>query len=334
MILENKNMIVEIDEMGGSYTDFHLKAIPINPINWRSNGSQEASFTGHFLCFDRWGPPSEGEKANGFLHHGEANSEKWELLDPQMNQKGSSHASMRCILPMGALQLTRKIKTSRVEPLFHVTEEIKNLNKFGRMYNIVQHVSIAPPFLDKSTIFDTNAEKGFENKEDGGLNQEEHVYYWHESIHNGEKVNFRQFEQEWPRVSSFLFNKTEEYAWVTACNPEKNLLLGYIWKTEEYPWINFWRSMENGIPMAFGMEFGTTGLHEPFPIVAKKAKIFGTTIYDYIDANEVITKSFTAFLAKIPADYKGVDQINMNHSSLIIKEKNIISRDINYKINL
>jgi hypothetical protein len=47
------------------------------------------------------------------------------------------------------------------------------------------------------------------------------------------------------------------------------------WKTEDYPWINFWRSMSNYIPVALGMEFGTTGMHEPFPVIAKKGKIFG-----------------------------------------------------------
>ena len=29
--------------------------------------------------------------------------------------------------------------------------------------------------------------------------------------------------------------------------------------------------------MAYGMEFGTTGLHEPFPVIAKKGKIFIAT---------------------------------------------------------
>ena len=198
------------------------------------------------------------------------------------------------------------------------------------MFNIVQHVTLAPPFLDKSTLFDNNAEKGFEDKEDGSLNQEETILTWPEVIHHGEKISLRQFQDEWPRVSSFVFSQNEEYGWVTASNPGKKLMLGYLWKTEDYPWINFWRYIESGVPMAFGMEFGTTGLHESFPVVAKKGKIFDRNIYDFIDANEVISKSFITFLAKIPADYKGVDKIEVNDSLLIIKEKNKTSRDITY----
>lgn len=228
--------------------------------------------------------------------------------------------------------MTRKIEMPEDEPIFFVTEEIKNLNKYGRMFNIVQHVTIGSPFLDKSTLFDNNTEKGFEDREDGSLDQENLVIKWPEATHDGEIVSLRQFETDWPRVSSFTFSKNDKYGWVTACNPKKSLMLGYVWETADYPWINFWRSMVNGIPAAFGMEFGTTGLHEPFPVVAQKGKIFDRNIYAFIDANEVISKSFTAFLAEIPLDYKGVKEIVVSDSLLSIKERNKVSRDITFHI--
>jgi len=330
--MENNNILLLVNLNGGSYFDFHLKDMPINPINWHTKDSVKPAFMGHFLCFDRWGPPSAAEKANGFRHHGEVNTESWELLTAPQIIDGRSTSSMMCKLPMAGLQLTRKMELSADEPVFFVTEDIRNLNRNGRMFNIVQHVSIAPPFLDKSTLFDNNTLQGFEDREDGSLDQDETILKWPEVNHNGEKVNLRQFEGEWPRVSSFVYNQNDKYGWVTACNPGKKLMLGYIWETEDYPWINFWRSMENGVPMAFGMEFGTTGLHEPFPVVAKKGKIFDRNIYAFIDANEVISKSFTAFLAKIPEDYKGVEKIEISNSLIIIKEKNRISRDITYHI--
>jgi len=257
---------------GGAYLDFHFKDMPMNPINWKTKDPAQPPFMGHFLCFDRWGPPSDAEKINGFQHHGEVNTEVWKLLTKSKEKNGLKECTMMCRLPMGKLQLTRKIELSENEPVFFVTEEINNRNKYGRMFNIVQHVTLAPPFLDKFTLFDTNAEKGFEDKEDGSLNQEETVLTWPEVIYIREKVSPGQFQNEWPRISSFVYNQYEEYGWVTASNPGKKLMLGYLWKTEDYTWINFWRSMEGGSPMAFGMEFGTTGLHEPFHVVAKKDK--------------------------------------------------------------
>lgn len=333
-VVKMSNNIIElfINLNGGAYFDFHLKNLPLNPISWRATKPEERIFMGHFICFDRWGPPSPAEKANGFRHHGEVNTQTWELLSSPSSDNRQSVCSMKCVLPMAGLQLTRKIELSAVEPVFSVTEEIKNLNKNGRMFNIVQHVSLGPPFLDGSTLFDNNTLKGFEDREDGSLNQDETVLKWPVAEHAGKKVNLRQFDNDWPRVSSFVYDQNDKYAWVTACNPSKKLMLGYIWKTEDYPWINFWRSMDNGVPMAFGMEFGTTGLHEPFPVVAKKGKIFDQNIYAFIDADEVISKSFTAFLAQIPEDYKGVEKIEVKDSQFVIKEKNKISRDIIYNL--
>jgi hypothetical protein len=331
--METNNVVLMVNLNGGAFFDFHLKDLPVNPINWRMKDTINPPFMGHFLCFDRWGPPTPAEEANGFHHHGEASTEPWKMLAEPLSQNGKITCSMMCTLPMGGLQLKRKIELSENEPVFFVTEEIKNLNKYGRMFNIVQHVSIAPPFLDTTTLLDNNTIKGFQGKEDGSLNQEEPVLNWPVAIHDGETVNFRQFKNKWPRVSTFLYDQNDEYGWVTACNAKENIMLGYIWKTADYPWINFWRAMENGIPVAYGMEFGTTGLHETFPIVAKKGKIFNQNIYDFIDADQVISKSFTAFLAKIPDDYKGVKKIEINNSLLTIKENNKVSRDIVYHIN-
>jgi hypothetical protein len=332
--MENSKVVLLVNLHGGAYFDFHLKDLPINPINWRQKRSLKPSFMGHFVCFDRFGPPTDAEEANGFYHHGEAYTEVWQLLSEPQTQDGMTICSMMCTLPMGGMQLTRTIELSETEPMFFIKEEIKNLNKYGRMFNIVQHATIGPPFLDTTTLFDNNTVKGFEGKEDGSLNQEEIILKWPEATHNGEKISFRQFQNKWPRISHFIYDKNEEFAWVTACNAKQKLMLGYIWKTEDYPWINFWRGMVNGSTWAFGMEFGTTGLHEPFPVIAKNGKIFDQNIYDFIDANEVISKSFVAFLAKLPEDYRGVKNIEMRNSSLIIKENNIVSRDIVYQCKL
>jgi hypothetical protein len=333
ILLENSGIVLNIDLQGGSYTDFHLKDLPLNPINWEIGNPLLPPFKGHFLCFDRWGPPSEAEKLNGFQHHGEVNTVKWKVLKKSYGKNGNLACSMRCQLPMGGLELTRYVELPKEEPVFFVSEEIKNLNLYGRIYNIVQHVTLAPPFLDANIIIDNNTEKGFEDKENGSLNQEYPVLNWPEvNMPDGTTRSLRQIRNDWPRVSSFVFGKKEKYGWTTAANPTKNLLLGYIWKIEDYPWINYWREMNKGTPQSFGIEFGTTGLHEPFTIVAKKGKIFNRNIYEFIDSGEIIRKSFVGFLTKIPDDFQGVEQINVEKTSFTLKESTKRSRDITFQI--
>ena len=70
MKIDNSKVVLQVNLTGGAYFDFHFKDLPINPINWQTKDPEQPPFMGHFLCFDRWGPPTEAEKINGFQHHG------------------------------------------------------------------------------------------------------------------------------------------------------------------------------------------------------------------------------------------------------------------------
>ena len=118
MKIENSKVLLQINSDGGAYFDFQFKDFAINPLNFHSDQSVKPLHMGHFVCFDRWGPPTDGEKANGFIHHGEANSQVWKTLSEPLAKDGFTVCSMMCSLPMGGLQLTRNIALSEDEPVF------------------------------------------------------------------------------------------------------------------------------------------------------------------------------------------------------------------------
>jgi hypothetical protein len=120
-------------------------------------------------------------------------------------------------------------------------------------------------------------------------------------------------------VVSFTFD--DELGWVTASSPSQGLLIGYLWKTSEYPWFNAWRHSENGKPAARGLEFGTTGLHHPFPVLVAKGRIFGRPLYVHLDAGQTAKRSYLAFLFKIPDDYQGVARLTYRERRLVIRER-------------
>ena len=81
------------------------------------------------------------------------------------------------------------------------------------------------------------------------------------------------------------------------------------------------RDVINGKPVARGLEFGTTGLHQPVGVQVAKGKIFGRSIYAYIDAGQTVTRSYAAFLFKIPSDYRGVERITYASGRLTLHER-------------
>jgi hypothetical protein len=133
-------------------------------------------------------------------------------------------------------------------------------------------------------------------------------------------VNLRHLRDDpLPNVVSFTID--EEFGWVTAANPARGLLIGYLWRVFEYPWLNIWRHVQDGKPLARGLEFGTTGLHQPFGVLVKKGRIFGRPIYAHLDTGETVSKSYVAFLIRIPNNYQGVGRVAYNNGALVVTER-------------
>lgn len=320
VVLEGRTARVSVDLAGGSIVDFHFLDQGLNPFTWNypEKGDLKPRTIGHFVCFDRWGQPTDSELKNGMPFHGEATAVNWEVLSPPSRKGSTVGAVMRCVLPIGGMELKRTIDLSENSTVLRVREDITNINKLGRVYNIVQHPSIGPGFLDETVLVDTNAGKGFAQ---GGVlpTPEEPVIYWPRVVYQGALSDLRTLtDNHDPGVTSFVFADGIEYGWVTAVNPGKGLLVGYLWKLSEYPWLNLWRNVRDGRPAARGLEFGTTGLHQPYPALTAKHTIFERPLYEFIDAGQTITKSYTAFLAKTPAGFAGVREVRPRGEDIVI----------------
>ena len=121
-----------------------------------------------------------------------------------------------------------------------------------------------------------------------------------------------------PAVVSYVVEG--EYGWATASSPNSKLLIGYLWKVEEYPWVNMWRNVRNGKPHARGLEFGTTGLHQPGPVLVEKGKIFDRHLFRFIDADETQDFSYACFLAEIPESWAGTKDVSYDGKVISIQE--------------
>lgn len=320
LVLDGQAAQVIVDLAGGSIADFHFRSPELNPLQWEEKGPPTAPRPrGHFLCLDRWGAPSEAERKNGMPFHGEASRVEWQVSQEPVSRAGKLQAEMTAVLPLARLQVKRRVELSSNRAFFVVKEEITNLNKLGRVFNVVQHATIGPPFLDERTLVDANASRGFMQSRPLP-NPEDLTVQWPEARDDSRSVNLRFLTTD-PNPNVVSYTIDENHGWATACNPAHGLLIGYFWKAAEYPWFNAWRHVENGRPFARGLEFGTTGLHQPFSILVAKGKILGRTLYEFLDADATTAKSYACFLFRIPKDYKGVARIAYTGGRLTLHER-------------
>lgn len=322
--MKSENAQVTVAVGGGGIVEFRLLDHSVNPLNWDSAPPSSPSPPanrprGHFLCLDRWGRPSESEAAKGMPFHGEAPHSEWTVTQGPQHVSGQIVMKMKCRLPIAGFTVTRSLALADDAAVLTVTEDLSNDNRLGRIYNMVQHPSLAPPFLNEETLVDTNAKRGF--CQDGPLprSNQESASWPQIPIGSRASVNLRRFRASEPDgndVSSFVFEAGAKHGWVTACSPSHELLIGYVWELDEFPWLNIWRSKRAGKLAARGVEFGTTGYHQPFGTLVKQREILGRPLFDFLDAGGTVRRSYRMFLCRIPSDFLGVAELDVQQLRL------------------
>jgi hypothetical protein len=134
------------------------------------------------------------------------------------------------------------------------------------------------------------------------------------------KLNLRSPAMPYNAVFSFVVQPGDKYGWITAYSPVHQVVIGYVWKRNDYPWIHLWQHWDDGALQYRGMEFGTAGIHQPFKeILETDVALFGEKTVAYIDAGEKISKSYLCFLQEVEIDFKGVESIQIKDGFLKIQ---------------
>jgi hypothetical protein len=322
--LTNERAQVSFALAGGALIDFHLADGDLNPFTWDPGAGEKPRPRGHFLCLDRWGAPTDAEKANGMPFHGEATHVVWSA---EQTERGG--VTMRATLPLAALTITRRARLHPTAAVVTVSETVTNQGMLGRVYNMVQHPTVGPPFLDPDTLVDASAGQGFAQ---GSPEPERGAVAWPRAraagrakagagrAAGGAVVDLRRLSDDpAPNVVSYVL--PGELGWTTAAAPKRGLLVGYLWRTSEYPWLNMWRDVRDGKPHARGLEFGTTGLHQPPPILVAKGRLLDRPLIAYVDASASVTRSYVAFLLQIPSDFRGAGKVTYEGGALTLRER-------------
>ena len=94
-----------------------------------------------------------------------------------------------------------------------------------------------------------------------------------------------------------------------------------MWKTADYHWLNIWRYRQDGQIAARGLEFGTTGYHQPFATLVRQGRVFDRPTYEFLDADETASRSYLCFLARIPEGFEGVAELSFAGGAIRLHER-------------
>jgi hypothetical protein len=270
-----------------------------------------------------FGSPSSEEECAGLETHGEAPVARWKNLRQRVNRTGIS-LTCGCKLPVAQISFERTLTSLRGSNVVHITEKLRNLARRDLPFTICQHVTIGPPFLEKCvTLFDLSAVQAHTFRGPFGAVQRlkpDTAFIWpHGPGTVGGTVDMRLISNEDAHSSDFstqLMNPHREDAWFSAVNPRLGLLLAYVWKRSDFPWLGNWE--ENfcrtekpwaGRSLTRGMEFANT----PFPIGLRGAVDLGsfqdTPTFRWLPARGTITMNYDLLLQEVPPDCRGVADI-------------------------
>jgi hypothetical protein len=240
----------------------------------------------------------------------------WEIFSTDEVQ-GFSSVKMSCNAPIEKLNVTRKIFIPKIGNYFIVKEWFTNNLPIGRLTNVVQHGTIAPPFLSEKTIINTNATLGFDQRTNYQFLEDSSFTWPSGKMADGSQVDLSRVTSQDGFVTTHIFE--DSIGWITALNPDKNILMGYVWKTEEYPWLNVWHMSKDGKPFVQGLEFGTTGLGKPYQLlVENNVTFYGRNSFEYIDAGEVKEKSWLCFMLEVPNDFMEVRSLDLQSDVIVM----------------
>ena len=251
-----------------------------------------AGIMGHNLCLDLFGPPSPEEEAAGMTVHGEASIVPYEI--------GVSGKEMICRarMPIAQLAIERRIRLAPSGAV-HFTETVENLSALDRPAAWTEHVTLGPPFLEKGvTQFRVPAIRS--------CTLEGAVYNWPKlPLKNGGSEDLRVYTSEasCDRFSAHLMDPSREEAFFLAYSPTSRVLLGYVWKRADFPWLGMWdENHDRALPpwssrtLTRGLEFGASPISETRRQMIDRHSLFDTPTYRWLPARTKLTVNYRAFI--------------------------------------
>ncbi len=338
--LANESIELVVLKGGGSLVSVTLADDParVNPM-WdslradREQGRPErlTGGIGHFVCVDGFGQPSDAERAAGLEGHGEAHRLEWST-DFAGHERGELVLRQVVALPRVREELRREIRLRPGESVVYVKSRLTSLLDFDRPVNWAEHATIGSPFLERGvTVVDMSANRAMTRpREEAQRNGLRHrlvsgqEFAWPLApARSGLQLDLRAAPVESHSLdhTGHRMDPEADWAFVTALHPRKRLLLGYLFRPREFPWLQTWEFYPREGVLARGLEFGTQAFDLPRREVVTAGRLFGQLLYRWLPARETIEGRYVMFWTRTPEGFQGVDSVQWHDGKLTIEDR-------------
>jgi hypothetical protein len=283
---------------------------------------------GHFVCLDGFGPGSPEEQQAGLPMHGEAHRQLYDVRH-HSKEGGIQALTLEAMLPLVGEVFRRTLRLVDGEKVLYVESELESLLAFDRPVVWAEHATIGAPFLRREeTVVDMPAARA---------RTRDHPT--HPEVLVRRLASGREFE--WPLApgadgtpvdiravgpgasgdhTTCLMEPGRPWAFVTCLNPTSCRLLGYLFRRDEFPWLQNWEHYPADRQLARGLEFATQPYDVPRREAVQAGAMFDTPTYRWLPARAKITGRFLLFWTRTPAGFTKIDDLRIESGTVRVRD--------------
>jgi hypothetical protein len=314
-----------------------------DPVRIAREQGREVAFNGsagHFVCVDGFGPPSTDERAAGMPMHGEAHVTRFEMS--RVEEPGGSAVTFTAKLPIVQELFTRTYHVVKGENVVYVDSELENLMGFDRPVNWGEHATIMAPFLQPkvTTVYLSGTrsqnrdyrppagQNPLPGQSPGAGTQRRLVpgqdFTWPMAPGlDGKPVDLSSPPEDAHFLdhATTLLDPTRDFGWVAALNTSRHLVYGYLFRRQDYPWLQHWDNYPNTAQLVRGMEFATQPYDVSHRDTVTLRSMFETAVYRWLPAKSKIESHFLLYYARVPDRFSRVDDVRLEDGRLVIEDR-------------
>jgi len=336
--IANDKLEVSLVKQGGSMLRIRIQDDPqgLSPYGnpemvpqVPDNRKLQGTMVGHFVCVDGFGNPSPEERRAGLNMHGEAYLEPWKLLSSE-KRGATTTVKFAVSLPLVQESFTRVLQMVDGENVIYIDSELESQVAFDRTANWGEHPFLFSPFIEaEKTVVDMSGTRARTRTYPGGrgggrvpFTQGTDFTWPMVPGTDGKPIDLRAapLGVVWTAHTATLMDPSRKLAWVTIMNTGRHYLLGYVFRREEYPWVQNYMQYTQDAWLGRGLEFATQPFDLPHRDMVEMNRMFDAPVYRWLPAKSKIASRFLLFWVRSPEGMTRVDDVRLEDGKLIVED--------------